>query len=96
MTVDQIRTILQQERAKLDTLGVAELCILGSQARGEAGPRSDIDVLARFSSTPTWSRFMDLKFLLEDQLEASVDLVTQPALRPELRARIMSEAVRGS
>ena len=51
-------------------------------------------MLVRFSSAPTFDRFMDLKMLLEDILGRRVDLVTEAALRPELRPQIEREAVR--
>ena len=75
-------------------LDVASLSIFGSVARNEAGVDSDIDILVSFSGASTFDRYMDLKALLEQATGRRVDLVTQAALRPELRADIEREAVR--
>ncbi len=48
---------------------------------GYAG--SDIDVLVTFEGHADFDRFMDLKFFLEEQLGAAVDLVTPNARRPD-------------
>lgn len=73
---------------------VRQLAVFGSVARGEAGADSDVDVLVTFDGPASFDRFMELKFHLEDLLGRRVDLVTRPALRPELRDRIEGEAVR--
>ncbi len=62
-------------------------------ARNEARPGSDIDVLVVFEGKPTFDAFMDLKFYLEDLLGAPVDLVTDQALRPQVRQAIQGELV---
>jgi predicted nucleotidyltransferase len=74
--------------------GVRQLAVFGSVARGEARSDSDVDVLVTFDGPADFDRFMELKFYLEDMLGRPVDLVTQPALRPELSARIEREAIR--
>ena len=53
-----------------------------------------MDVLVKFRGPATFSGYMDLKFLLEDIWGKKVDLVTDKAVRPELRQRIESEAIR--
>lgn len=73
--------------------GVKELAVFGSVARNQAHAGSDLDLLVSFEGRPTFDRFMDLKFYLEDVLGMSVDLVTPNAIRPELKARIEREAV---
>jgi hypothetical protein len=63
-------------------------------ARDEARPDSDIDLLVEFSSHPSFARYMDLKFLLEDLLGRRVDLVTPKAIRPQMRGGIEREMIR--
>jgi predicted nucleotidyltransferase len=53
-----------------------------------------VDLLVEFDEAPTFDRFMDLKFFLEDLLSRRVDLVTRAALRPGMRPAIEREAVR--
>jgi hypothetical protein len=72
---------------------VKGLSVFGSVARNEAGRRSDIDVLVEFKGKATFDLFMDLKFYLEDLLGASVDLVTDKAIRPEIRKAIEREKI---
>lgn len=95
MTYDDLTLALRGlERRLREELGVAALYVFGSVARGEAAAGSDLDLLVEFESQPTFARFMDLKFLLEDTLGVRVDLGTRSALRDQLRPRIESEARR--
>jgi len=72
---------------------VKRLSVFGSVARGEAGENSDIDVLVAFEQQATFDLFMELKFYLEDLLGTGVDLVTEKALRPEVRQAIEKEKI---
>jgi predicted nucleotidyltransferase len=72
---------------------VKRLAVFGSVARGEAGKDSDIDVLVAFEQRATFDLFMELKFYLEDLLGTGVDLVTEKALRPEVRQAIEKEKI---
>ena len=95
MTQDDLTRALQALQRRLrEEFDVAALYVFGSVARGEAGEGSDVDLLVEFQGPPTFARFMDLKFLLEDTLGARVDLVTRAALRDRIRPRIESEARR--
>lgn len=73
--------------------GVADLAVFGSVVRNDAGPGSDIDILVRFDGPATSKRYFGVQFYLEDLLGCSVDLVTDKALRPELRPYIEREAI---
>ncbi len=74
--------------------GVRRLSLFGSTARDDAHEKSDIDVLAEFDGPATSDRYFGLQFYLEDLLGRPVDLVTDKALRPELRPYIEKEAIR--
>lgn len=71
---------------------VAQLALFGSHSRGEARPESDVDILVAFQNPATFDRYMDLKGELESLLGQKVDLVTEAALRPQLREAIRKEA----
>ncbi|GHA88532.1 nucleotidyltransferase family protein [Modicisalibacter luteus] len=90
-------TILQLLHDHLPTLAsefdVEELAIFGSMARGQAREDSDIDILVSFDGPATSARYFGLQFYLEDLLGRPVDLVTEKALRPELRPYIEREAM---
>ena len=73
--------------------GVTELALFGSTVRDSARPDSDVDVLVSFDGPATSARYFGVQFYLEDLLGCPVDLVTNKALRPELRPYIEREAI---
>jgi predicted nucleotidyltransferase len=73
--------------------GVRSLALFGSTVRGTASTESDVDVLVSFDGPATSTRYFGVKFYLEDLLGRTVDLVTDKAVRTELRATIEREAV---
>ena len=72
---------------------VSRLALFGSTARDAADTDSDIDILVAFDGPATSHRYFGVLFYLEDLLGCPVDLVTEKALRPELRPYIEREAV---
>lgn len=74
--------------------GVKRLALFGSAARDDLGASSDVDVLVEFVGAATFRAYMDLKFYLEDLLGRPVDLVTDKALRDELRPYVEKEMIR--
>jgi len=94
MDKDSILKILKQEKRHLtQEFGVVNLALFGSAARDSARENSDIDLLVRFDGPATSRRYFGVQFYLEDILGKPVDLVTDKALRPELRSLIESEAI---
>ncbi len=83
----QIKPILSQQ------YGVVRLALFGSTARDEASDNSDIDILISFDGLATSERYFGVQFYLEDILGCAVDLVTEKALRPQLRPFIEQEAI---
>lgn len=73
---------------------VESLSVFGSVIKGAAGTGSDIDILVRYRETPGLFAFMDLKRYLESIVGRPVDLVTESALKKQLRSEILKEAVR--
>ncbi len=73
--------------------GVRTLALFGSTVRDAARVDSDIDILVSFDGPATAERYFGVQFFLEDLLGRPVDLVTDKALRPELRPFIELEAV---
>ncbi len=74
-------------------VGVTSLAVFGSTVRDEAREDSDVDILVAFDGPATSERCFGVQFYLEDLLGSPVDLVTEKALRPELRPHIEREAV---
>jgi hypothetical protein len=89
--------VLQTLRAAKPVLaeryGVTRLAVFGSTARGEARTDSDVDIVVGFDGPATSARYFGVQFYLEDELGCAVDLVTEKALRAELRPYIEREAV---
>jgi uncharacterized protein len=73
--------------------GVTRLALFGSTARDEARPDSDVDIVVGFDGPASSARYFGVQFYLEDALGCAVDLVTEKAMRPELRPYIEREAV---
>lgn len=72
--------------------GVTRLALFGSAARDTARPTSDLDILVAFDGPATADRYFGVQFYLEDLLGRPVDLVTDKALRPELRPFVERDA----
>lgn len=76
-----------------DRFGVTRLALFGSVAHDSSTLESDIDLLVEFDGPATSKRYFGTQFYLEDLLGCPVDLVTDKALRPELRPYIEREQV---
>lgn len=94
MDQKQVVKRIQANQARLTELGVASLSLFGSVARGDSTEDSDIDLLVRFDGCASFDRYMDLKLFLEDLLGRRVDLVTEQALREEIRAHVAQDLLR--
>ncbi|RMF12372.1 MAG: DNA polymerase subunit beta [Candidatus Dadabacteria bacterium] len=91
----EILKLLRQCKPELQArFGVTDISLFGSVARGNARADSDIDILVTFDGPATSRRYFGVQFYLEDLLGRPVDLVTNKALRPELRPYIEREQVR--
>jgi len=93
---DSVLEILEINRDGLKRYGVESISLFGSVARGEAGPRSDVDLLVDVDDEVTLFGLSRLKHHLEDLLGMPVDLVTTDALRPQMRSSILVEAIRAA
>jgi predicted nucleotidyltransferase len=94
MKRSEVIEILTRSKADLmQRFGVARLALFGSLARDAAGDDSDVDILVSFDGPATSERYFGVQFYLEDLLGRDVDLVTEKALRVELRPYIEAEAV---
>ncbi len=76
-----------------EEFAVLDLALFGSTSRDTASTQSDVDILVSFNGPATSRQYFGLQFYLEDLLGAPVDLVTDKALRPELRPFVEQEAI---
>ena len=72
---------------------VKEIGIFGSHVRNEQKKKSDVDILVEFEEIPDLFEFIALERYLQRLLKKRVDLVRKKAIRPELKNRILKEAV---
>lgn len=96
LPVDRSQTLslLKQNKRELARrFGVRGLSLFGSTARGTARVDSDVDILVSFDGPATSDRYFGLQFFLEDLLGCQIDLVTDKALRPELRPYVERDQV---
>ncbi|AKG92150.1 putative nucleotidyltransferase [Geoglobus ahangari] len=93
-TLEEIISILKKHRDEIKREFKAEIIgVFGSYARGEGKPDSDIDILVRFMEGATVFDLVGLAEYLEEKLGVRVDIVSERALRPELKDRILKEVV---
>ena len=89
-------SILQKYRKEILTLashhGARDVRVFGSLARGEGTDSSDLDLLVTLNEGRSLLDLVGLKQDLEDLVHRPVDVVTERALSPYLRERVLSEA----
>jgi predicted nucleotidyltransferase len=85
---------LKENKALLsERFGVNRLALFGSTARDTATDKSDIDILVSFNGPASANNYFGVQFYLEDLFGCHVDLITEKALRAELKPYIESEAI---
>jgi hypothetical protein len=70
---------------------VSMVGVFGSMARGEAKKKSDIDLIVRFSKRKSLLALVRLERELTEALGRKVDLLTEAAISPYLRERVLKE-----
>jgi uncharacterized protein len=94
MNRDDILALLRQHKAELQRrFGVVRLALFGSRASERARQDSDVDVLVAFDGPASSAQYFGVQFYLEDLLGCPVDLVTEKALRPQLRPYVERDAI---
>jgi uncharacterized protein len=90
---------LKAHEAELRALGVRNLALFGSVARGEAAPGSDVDVVVRLGpgfSTGGFDHFGrldELRRRLAEIVGREVDLIEEPVRKERLRREIEAARV---
>lgn len=70
---------------------VSMVGVFGSMARGEAKKDSDIDLIVRFSRRKSLMSLVRLERELSETLGRKVDLLTEAAISPYMRERVLKE-----
>jgi predicted nucleotidyltransferase len=91
---------LEALRAKRDEIlsvaarhGARNVRVFGSVARGESNSYSDLDLLIELDLGRSLFDIGGLIADVQDLLHCKVDVVSERALRPRFRERVLSEAV---
>lgn len=93
-TLQEIKQLLVQQKPVLqERFKVCEIGIFGSYVREEQTETSDIDVLVKFSETPSLLKFVNLENYLSDNLGLKVDLVHKSGLKPRIGEQILKEVI---
>jgi predicted nucleotidyltransferase len=95
MNRDQAIAVLRQNRAALQARGVRHAALFGSAARGEAGPRSDLDVLIELEPDIEIDAFAyaGLKRFIADLFKGPVDVVNRAGLKAHLKRPVADDAI---
>ena len=94
MRKDEVLKLLSQHKPELvRRFGITDLALFGSTVRDAARPDSDIDILVSFDGPATSKRYFGVQFYLEDLFGCPIDLVTDKALRPQLRPYVEASAI---
>jgi uncharacterized protein len=89
--------IQQKRRQVLDIAaghGALNVRLFGSVARGETTESSDLDLLIEMETGRSLLDIVAIKQDLEELLGCKVDVVTEAAISPYLRDKVLNEAVR--
>jgi predicted nucleotidyltransferase len=70
---------------------VSMVGVFGSMACGEANKKSDIDLIVRFSKRKSLLAMVRLERELTEALGRKVDLLTEAAISPYMRERVLKE-----
>jgi predicted nucleotidyltransferase len=96
MDREHVIATLRGHESELRAAGITRLSLLGSTARGDYHPDSDIDLLAAFDDTRRISLLsvVGIERQISQMLGRVVDLVEEGTLKPRVRKTAEAEAVR--
>lgn len=88
--IQTLRSLKEQikENYKAEIIG-----IFGSYARREEKRDSDLDIIVRFEEGATLFDLAGLSIFLREKLDVKVDVVSDKAIREELKDEILKEAI---
>lgn len=96
MNREHVIAKLRAHERQLKEAGIVRLSLFGSTARGDAGPESDVDLLAAFDETRRLSLFdvIHIENQISDLLGCPVDLAEEGFLKPRFQKNVAADAVR--
>lgn len=89
--------LIEQHRSEILALserrGITDVRVFGSMARGDANEASDVDLLVTLPAGKSGLALGGLLMDVQDLLGCRVDVLTEPALHPLLRTRVLMELI---
>ena len=79
--------------ASAEKYGARNVRVFGSLARGDSTESSDVDLLVDLEPGRSLMDLGGLLMELQSQLDCEVDVATERMLRPEIRDRVLADAV---
>ena len=89
----RLRASASQVRQIVAEAGGSRVRVFGSVANGRDNPDSDIDLVFTMGKPLSLMEIGRLELRLADAVGARVDLVPDSAIRPDIRERVLAEAV---
>ena len=92
----ELRTVKQRLKAcekDIRRLGIRQLGIFGSYARGDQDQKSDLDLAAEFVETPSLLGLIRAERYLSERIGVKVDLVNRKGLKPRFSKAIRRDLV---
>lgn len=86
----RLRELLPELRERYH---VTSLAVFGSRTRDDATPASDLDLLVTFGSKASLFELIGMEQDLGDLFGVKVDVVTPSSIKPQLKQRILGNAV---
>ncbi|PNU21366.1 nucleotidyltransferase [Geothermobacter hydrogeniphilus] len=88
--IEEHRNAIRQLAIKRGALRVR---LFGSLARGDGGPQSDVDLLVDLEEGRSALALGGILMDLQELLGRRVDVVTPAALHPDIRKKVLEQAV---
>lgn len=83
--------IFKKAVANLRKEGAKKIVVFGSYARNEQKPKSDLDLIVKFSRSIGLMDLVRIEQDLSEDLHVKVDLLTEKAISPLIRQRIRED-----
>ena len=93
--MESITQTISEKKPRLKGMGITEIGLFGSYARGDETLSSDLDILIDIERPAKLDllTLISLEQELSDELGVTVDLVLKSDIRPTLGNNILSEVV---